>query len=679
MKKTLILLVWVLLLFTGCNGVLQSSYLKVDDSLKNIQRNSVVQTSDEYQKDVIYFLFVDRFFDGNPQNNVGNNPSQYDSTKTDWKKYWGGDLQGLNSKLSYLKQMGITSVWVTPLVDGIDSLTMAGDAPYHGYWAKNFYNIDEHLGSWADFNALVSNMHGDSFGMKLILDYAPNHSNPNDEAGFGELYKSSYSATGSLLSTWKLTDYLLDSGAWYHRLGGIGDGEWDDPYYCRYKNLFNLSDFNQDNPNTYSYLSDGLELWLSRGVDAVRLDAVKHMNTSFTTQLVSDMRNRLNKDIYFFGEWMDAGAWATGLNSEGQYFANNSGCALLDFGYRSAIENVLKNSSTMRTFAQYLNARETYWANPLKQVVFLDNHDMPRINTVLRSSAGFSEAYAAARTDLGLAITMTVRGVPCIYYGTEHYAANFTANSFGQVGSDPYNREMMPSFATNTNAQNIIRKLSALRQTNTALQCGSYAEKWIDDSILAYERKNGSDVIFVVANIGAAKTISVPNVSFPNGTYQNELGSGTVSVYGGTASVFLAENQVVVISSDNAVSCGNFTIVFKSGSNPENVSFPCDANNWNLSGNVLNTAPNTTSQIFLPSVITSATLNNGNDSARLELKLASNSSWNNQWNFGAWSKTSNIILGDNNRQIAIACSAGNDVTLLIDVPSMSLTASVSAD
>ena len=153
---------------------------------------------------------------------------------------------------------------------------------------------------------------------------------------------------------------------------------------------------------------------------------------------------------------------------------------------------------------------------------------------------------------------MTVRGVPCIYYRTEHYAANFTANSFGQVGSDPYNREMMPSFATNTNAQNIIRKLSALRQTNTALQCGSYAEKWIDDSILAYERKNGSDVIFVAANIGAAKTISVPNVSFPNGTYKNKLGSGIVSIYGGVANVSLAENQVVVISSDNAVSCGDF-------------------------------------------------------------------------------------------------------------------------
>lgn len=238
---------------------------------------------------------------------------------------------------------------------------------------------------------------------------------------------------------------------------------------------------------------------------------------------------------------------------------------------------------------------------------------------------------------------------------------------------------MMPSFATNTNAQNIIRKLSALRQTNTALQCGSYAEKWIDDSILAYERKNGSDVIFVAANIGAAKTISVHNVSFPNGTYQNKLGSGIVSTYGGVANVSLAENQVVVISSDNAVSCGNFTIVFKSGSNPENVSFPCDANNLDLSGNVLNSAPNTTSQIFLPGIITSATLNNGNDSARLELKLASNSNWNNQWNFGTWSKTSNIILGDNNRQIAIACSAGNDVTLLIDVPSMSLNASVSAD
>lgn len=387
-KKLVLLCCASIFLFAGCS-VIQN---EKDGSLQNynasVSRSVLEQSSDDYQKDVIYFLFVDRFSDGDSTNNSGLNPAQYDSTKTNWKKYWGGDLHGVNNKLDYLKNLGINSIWVTPLVEAIDTPTNAGDAPYHGYWGKNYFNIDEHWGTWNDFDNLVSKMHSSPYNMKLVLDYAPNHSNPNDEAEYGSLYKTNYNTSGEIISTDKLTDYLTDtSGSWYHRLGGIGDTEWNDPYYCRYKNLFNLSDFNQDNSTTYSYLADALEFWLNRGVDGVRLDAVKHMNTSFTTSLVSDMKTRTGRDIFFFGEWMDAGAWATGLNTEGQYFANNSGCSLLDFGYRSTIENVLKNSATMRTLASYLSDRESYWSNPLKQVVFLDNHDMPRINTVLRNSA----------------------------------------------------------------------------------------------------------------------------------------------------------------------------------------------------------------------------------------------------------------------------------------------------
>lgn len=559
-KKSVYLCLSILCICTGCSvGISHSDNASslATGNTRNILPTNTANTigeSHDYQKDIIYFLFVDRFYDGNRTNNNGNNNLQYSADKTDWKKYFGGDIEGLNSKLDYLKEMGITSIWVTPLVDSIDSLTNAGDAPYHGYWGKDFFNIDEHLGTWSHFHALVSKMHSDSYNMKLILDYAPNHSNPNDEADYGSLYKTFYNTQGYPIQRIKLTDYLSDiSGNWYHRLGGIGDGEWDDNYYCRYKNLFNLADFNQDNANTYAYLADGLEFWLRKGVDAVRLDAVKHMNTSFTTNLVTDMKNRLNKDIFFFGEWMDAGAWATGLNTQGQYFANHSGCSLLDFGYRSTIENVLKNTATMRTLASYLSDRETYWDNPLKQVVFLDNHDMPRINTVLRHDAGMTESYAAARTDLGLAITMTIRGVPCIYYGTEHYAANFTTNAFNQVGSDPYNREMMPSFATDTQAFSIIKTLSALRQTNAALQNGSYVEKWVDDTMLVYERKSGTDAVVVIANKGNARTQSVAYLSLPNGIYTNVLGNDTVTVENGTASFTIQENQVIVLASKAAI------------------------------------------------------------------------------------------------------------------------------
>lgn len=416
-------------------------------------------------------------------------------------------------------------------------------------------------------------------------------------------------------------------------------------------------------------------MWLTRGVDAVRLDAVKHMNTSFTTSLVSDMQNRLGRDIYFFGEWMDAGAWATGLNASCQDFANNSGSALLDFGYRSTIENVLKNSATMRTLGSYLQARESYWNEPLKQVVFLDNHDMPRINTVLRSG-GMSEQDAATRTNIGLAITMTIRGVPCIYYGTEQYAVNFSTNSFGQVGSDPYNREMMPSFNEQTNAYNIIKTLSDLRQTNTALQCGSYAEKWVDNTVLAYERQQGGDAVFVIANKGNTRTMSIPNLHFANGVYENLIGNDTVAISGGVATVAVPENAVIVISSSESQSSGTFTIQLIAGSNAENVSFPCDANNWSLTANSVSVGAGQTATVVFAGGVTSETISRGDDVSKLELKLVTNASWSNQWSFANWTKSDNISLSDGNRQIAIACNAGDNATLTVDVSRLSLIASV---
>lgn len=189
-KKLVLLCCASIFLFAGCSVI----HNEKDGSLQNynasVSRSVLEQSSDDYQKDVIYFLFVDRFSDGDSTNNAGLNPAQYDSTKTNWKKYWGGDLQGVNNKLDYLRNLGINSIWVTPLVEAIDTPTNAGDSPYHGYWGKNYFNIDEHWGTWNDFDNLVSKMHSSPYNMKLILDYAPNHSNPNDEAEYGSLYKT---------------------------------------------------------------------------------------------------------------------------------------------------------------------------------------------------------------------------------------------------------------------------------------------------------------------------------------------------------------------------------------------------------------------------------------------------------------------------------------------------------
>ncbi|MEF1186988.1 alpha amylase C-terminal domain-containing protein, partial [Vibrio sinaloensis] len=215
----------------------------------------------------------------------------------------------------------------------------------------------------------------------------------------------------------------------------------------------------------------------------------------------------------------------------------------------------------MYAINNYMKLRDQEFTSSDWQVVFLDNHDAPRLSTVLRSDAtNFgpgkdkwggrqSIPFAQDRLELGLALIMTSRGIPCIYYGTEHYAANFTTNGFGQVGNDPYNREMMPSFDMTTPAFQIIKKLSKLRKESYAIQQGSYIERWVSNDVLVYERNAGDDVVVVAMNIGGNTSVNAINLGLANGTYDNVIGGDQVVVANGSATFNLDQNEVIVIRS----------------------------------------------------------------------------------------------------------------------------------
>lgn len=691
-------------IMAGCSICTSTSSVGMNDETSTRTTSSTtVKEDDSWKKDVIYFMFVDRFYDGNSSNNNGNNPLQYDASKTQWKKYWGGDLAGLNQKLDYLKDMGINSIWVTPLVDGIDELTNDGDAPFHGYWSHDNFNIDEHLGTWNEFDELVNKMHSDKYNMRLCLDYAPNHTNPNDEGERGRLYRTTYDSAGNITGRRTvIPSFDDDSTGMYHHNGGVNN--WNDYSQVRNNNLFNLSDLNQSNDETYNYLADALEMWLKRGIDEVRIDAVKHMDIDFTKNLVNDMQNRLGKQLFIYGEWAGAGAQVTsGVDSKAKELENTTDCNLLDFGYRAAVEDMFLGKGNAKTLAKYLTDRETYFTNPGKQVVFLDNHDMARLNTTLRSAGNMSAEMAARKTDIGLALTLTVRGVPCIYYGTENYDANFTKNSFGKTGDDPYNRNMMTSFDGNTNAYKIIKTLANLRQTNTALQDGKYQERWQDETVIAFQRVNGNDVVATFVNNGYTdRSLTISNMSFDTGTYSNLIGSGEVKINSSTATLTIPANSAIVIAhtnndennpgnddnnpdsgddnpdsgDDNPIVQSRFSVNIKTGSSKESISFPGDYNSWSLTANTITVAPNSEVSFSIENAITSANISNGDNNNTLELKLVTNESWNNQWNFSNWKLDRNITLADNNRQINIACAAGNNVTLTIDIAKLTLTADV---
>src|SRR5579864_7827519 len=210
--------------------------------------------SQDFKKHVIYQVVTDRFFDGDTTN---NNPSQssglYDATKTNWRLYWGGDLAGLQQKMSYLKGLGVTAIWVSPAVDNLNLNIPDGNgnptAPYHGYAARDFMRIEEHFGdvnnTFAAFDSFTSAAHTN--GIKVILDFAPNHSNDATAGEFGSLYDN-----GTLVAACN-----NDSNDIFHHNPDIAD--FNDRYQLQYYTLEGLCDLNQENPTTDAYLKAALQ------------------------------------------------------------------------------------------------------------------------------------------------------------------------------------------------------------------------------------------------------------------------------------------------------------------------------------------------------------------------------------------------------------------------------------
>ncbi|HTF96072.1 MAG TPA: alpha-amylase family glycosyl hydrolase [Cellvibrio sp.] len=539
---------------THCGTSTSSS--SIASSIMSSSSNSSVATVDDFRARTMYFVFVDRFANGNTANDNGSNPAATSTVKSsgaqsEWKKYWGGDIAGLISKLDYLQALGVSAIWVTPLVDNIN---VGNEGGYHGYWARDFYAVDEHLGDWALVDELDAQM--EARGMKLVLDIALNHSNQDDQYEFGALYKD-----GAFI-----TDFASGKNTWYHANGAISDcgdtnpgttcnTEWDDPWSFRNKSLFNLTDFNHgsnSNSQADQYLIDAALQWMDHGVDAFRIDAIKHIEPSFINRFSAAVRAK-KADTYIFGEWYNAGA---GDSLSMSFLNERRGSELLDFKLRDAIEHAVAGNTPMTTLSSHISSRAGAMNNfEDQQAIFLDNHDATRTSVYLQTTGttnrgpgkGMAQSFANARQNVGMALVMTLPGVPTIYYGTEQNSTWFTANGDGQVGHDPFNREQMPSFNQSTAAFSMISSLANLRKNSIAIQRGNYAERWSTADVLVFQRQEGNDCAVVAVNRGAATTVTVPNLCLVNAAYTSVVGSDIVNVTNGGGTFNLSQNEVVVL------------------------------------------------------------------------------------------------------------------------------------
>ncbi len=484
----------------------------------------------EFRQETIYFIVVDRFHDGDQGNSEGPNPELFDPEGQDWGKYWGGDLQGIIDKLDYLKNMGVTALWLTPLFEQVEALFVE-QAAIHGYWTRDFKRInprfigkdeDPSLNNTQDkrnttFDRLVEALHERK--MKLVLDIVCNHSNPDFSGKKGELYDDGV----------KIADFNDDKNHWYHHYGEVTN--WEDEWQVQNCELSGLATFNENNSDYRNYIKAAIKQWLDRGVDALRVDTVKHMPIWFWQEFNADIQAH-RPDVFIFGEWI----YSHPTDDPSVDFANHSGMTMLDFGLCVAIRAALAQGSPAGfQLIQAIFDLDHRYSGANELVTFIDNHDMSRFQSLNPDPEMLKVA---------IALIMTSRGIPCIYYGTEQYLHDDTDG-----GNDPYNRPMMTNWDTETELYRSIRLLSGLRRLNPAVSMGGHWQKHLAPDVYCYTRRYRDSICFVALNRGEATTLEAVETELPNGEHTCVLTRCKYEVKEGTIhNMELAARGVTVLS-----------------------------------------------------------------------------------------------------------------------------------
>lgn len=490
-----------------------------------------VQASD-YKRDVIYQIVTDRFCNGKAEN---DDPPQskgiFDSEHKNWHAYWGGDLAGIKQKLTYIKDLGATAIWISPAIDNVNKPTVDANsriiAPYHGYHARDFKRIEEHFGdkdnSWSDFDDLVKAAH--SLNIKVIVDMPANHTSEYNHGEYGVLYDDGHFKCES----------NYDKMKYFHHLPLISD--WNNRYQLQYGTLSYLADLDQEHPFVDRYLKASALKFQQHGADGVRLDAAKHITWGWEYTLANTLYQ--GGDHLIMAEW-----WMNGV-SEPLYqdavkFANKSGISLIDFPLAFALRKAFApdGRGDFTDVDKTVQQEQIDLHDPNGLLTFIDNHDMPRFLSINNDQSSLR---------LALALLFSCRGVPMICYGTEQNLHNDTNG-----GDDPYDRPWMSSFDETAPTYKLIKSLSGLRSSNLGFVYGDQHTLAVSKDSYCFERRFGDSVVVVGINKNPEKSMDSVGIktSMPDGEYPDqlagELRGQPLKVNRGTATITLAPSSFSV-------------------------------------------------------------------------------------------------------------------------------------
>jgi neopullulanase len=448
--------------------------------------------------DVIYLIMPDRFANGDLANDDPA-PAQGLLDRSKARYYHGGDLQGVIDKLDYLKELGVTAVWLNPWYDNSDTLNQKETynrqaiTDYHGYGAIDFYGVEQHFGTLEKLIELVEKAHAK--GIKIMQDQVANHTGPYHPWTQDPPTPAWYHGTVSqhLANDWQ-TWTLIDPHATPAMRRTTLDG-W-------FINI--LPDLNQEDSEVETYLIQNSLWWAGRtGLDAIRQDTLPYAPRTYWAAWMRALKSEFPR-MNVVGEVFDGDPALTSFFQGGvtRFDGVDSGVdSVFDFPVYFQIRGAFARGGPVRDVARMM-AHDELYVNPSMLVTFLGLHDVDR----------FMNEKGATAEGLKLAWTFlfTARGVPMIYYGDEIGLRG---------GGDPDNRRDFPGGWAN-DAHNAfsaggltpeeqglyehVKKLGALRRGTEALRIGATTNLAATDQTWAYTRSTPKSTAIAVFNNGAS-------------------------------------------------------------------------------------------------------------------------------------------------------------------------------
>jgi neopullulanase len=436
----------------------------------------------------LYLIMIDRFADGDPANN-GN---LYDRKNKFY--YHGGDLQGVIDHLPYLKDLGVTAIWLTPWYDNYDRLNeieLKEDKPstgFHGYNPQDFYRVEEHFGTFAKLRELVDAAHRN--GIKIIQDEVMNHTGPYHPWVDDPPTPTWFNGTKAhhlknSFQTWTLHDPRAVESLERETMEG-----WF---------LDFLPDLNQNDPEVARYLIQNTLWWIgTTGLDGIRMDTWQYVPNSFWSQWTSAVKREFPA-FKVVGEVKDGDVVHTSFFQGGQKHSGiDSGLdSLLDFPLFYPIRHAFAEGKAIDEIPKTL-AKDYLYPHPNILVTLLGGHDDGRFMS--------EQGATIAGLKLANAFVLTTRGVPQLYYGDEiameggdepttrgDFPGGFQGdarNAFSAGGRTKDEQEVFE----------FIRRLTRLRRELPRLQSGMLVNLYVAEQQYAYARALRDLVAIVVFN-----------------------------------------------------------------------------------------------------------------------------------------------------------------------------------